>query len=116
MLFTVNEHKNICIAGLNRRVGYAILVLAKKLSISVVCCTFSSCLNMAELGGYRFFAVTDFRECWAGELTSEYFVSHAKANECWGARPNYKECNDDAETKCVGRPYYNYIYEIISGI
>ena len=75
-----------------------------------------SCAKLAKDGGHRFFGVQDFRECWAGELTPKFFVSNPKAGECWGVRPNYEECIDNTKTKCVGRPYYNYIYEIISGI
>ncbi|CAB4023768.1 Hypothetical predicted protein, partial [Paramuricea clavata] len=69
---------------------------------------------MAELGGYRFFGIANFAECWAGGLTSEFFDNATKVNKCWGVRPNYRECNDYAETKCVAPPVYNYIYEIIS--
>jgi hypothetical protein len=84
--------------------------------IDICCLLFSSCSILAKDGGYRFFGVQNYKECWAGELTSQFFVSFRKANKCWGVRPNYRECNDYAETKCVGPPYYNYIYEIISGI
>ena len=87
-----------------------------KILIHICCLLFCSCAYLAKDGGHRFFGVQDYLQCWAGELTSEFFDSNAKANECWGVRPNYAECNDYAETKCVGFPYYNYIYEIISGI
>jgi hypothetical protein len=56
-----------------------------------------------------------FRECWAGELSSEFFNKTAKAEGCWGVRPNFRECLDHTDTKCVGNEYLNYIYEIISG-
>ena len=58
----------------------------------------------------------DYRECWAGELKLDFFHSNRKARECWGVRPNYTECIDNTETKCVGRPFHNYIYKIIPGI
>ena len=75
----------------------------------------SSCASLAKHGGHRFFGVQYFRECWTGELTSTYFDISEKASTCWGVKPNYKECDDNAETKCVGTAEYNYIYEIISG-
>ncbi len=77
---------------------------------------FFSCATLAKLGGHGFFGVQDFEECWAGELTSEFFENSTKANKCWGVRPNYTECDDNAETKCIGPARYNYIYEIIPGI
>lgn len=84
-------------------------------SIYIFCLLFSSCASLAKLGDYRFIGVQNYRECWTGELTSEYFDISEKAKKCWGVRPNYTECNDNAETKCVGPHDYNYIYEIISG-
>ena len=84
--------------------------------IFIFCLPFFSCGTLAKRAGYGFFGVADFKECWAGELTSEFFDSSTKANKCWGVKPNYKECVDNAETKCVGTGHYNYIYEIISGI
>jgi hypothetical protein len=56
-----------------------------------------------------------FRDCWAGELSPEFFNNTAKAEGCWGVRPNYTECLDYTDTKCVGTYLHNYIYEIISG-
>ena len=76
---------------------------------------FFSCAKSAKLHGYRFFGLQKYNECWAGELTSDFFDSNTKASTCWGVRPNYEECVDDVETKCVGSPRYNYIYEIVSG-
>ena len=75
-----------------------------------------SCAKLAKKGGHRFFGVQTFRECWAGELTPEFFETKAKAKgnaDCWGVRPNYKECIDYTKTKCVGSNLHNYIYEII---
>ena len=75
-----------------------------------------SCAKLAKNGSHRLFGVQYFKECWAGELTPEFFETNAKAKEekaCWGVRPNYTECIDHTKTKCVGSADHNYIYEII---
>ena len=75
-----------------------------------------SCAEQAKNGGHRFFGVQNFKECWAGELTPQFFETNEKAKEredCWGVRPNYTECIDHSKTKCIGSPNHNYIYEII---
>jgi hypothetical protein len=77
--------------------------------------SFCSCANKAQDGGYRFFGVQNFRECWAGELKPEFFKRHS-VKGCWGIKPNYDECDDSVETECVGPGYYNYIYEIAPGM
>ena len=77
---------------------------------------FSSCAKLAKHHGYRFFGLQEYKVCWAGELTSDFFDSNTKAKKCWGVRPNYTECVDNVETKCVGPGNYNYIYEMTSDI
>ena len=37
IVFTVNEHKNICIAGLNRQTGYATVTEYKKYRNMFMC-------------------------------------------------------------------------------
>ena len=79
---------------------------------------FFSCAKQAKNSGHRFFGVQNFKECWAGELKPQFFKTTAKARgkgDCWGVRPNYKECSDHTTTKCVGLQQHNYIYEIIPG-
>ena len=80
---------------------------------------FFSCAKLAKSGGHQFFGVQDLKECWAGQLKPEFFETRKKAKgkgDCWGVRPNYKQCIDHTKTKCIGYKWHNYIYEIISGI
>ena len=84
--------------------------------IIILCLVFFSCATQAKLGGYGFFGVQGFKECWGGELRSNFFDISTKANKCWSVRPNYKECVDNAQEKCIGSDHHNYNYEIISGI
>ena len=113
MATIIIENNNLYI--INNLLSYNILAIYLIIFTIKFCLLFSSCASLAKLGDHRFFGVQNYRECWTGELTSEYFDISEKAKKCWGVRPNYTECNDNAETKCIGPHDYNYIYEIISG-
>ena len=74
----------------------------------------SSCAKQAKSKGYRYFGLQFYGECWSGDPSVDLFKDKpASADQCWGYKPNYAQCDDKAETECIGREEHNYIYEIV---
>ena len=63
--------------------------------------------------GYRYIGIQAYRECWTGDPTADLFKYPAtNPHKCWGFKPDYRNCDDEAETECVGTFRHNYVYEL----
>ena len=69
------------------------------------------CAELAKQNGYRYFGLQYYGECWSGIHSSDLFNS-STSNKCWGHRPDYKNCDDNSLTECIGQAHQNYIYEV----
>lgn len=69
------------------------------------------CASIAKTRGYRYFGLQYYGECWSG-LHSTTLLNGGKSNQCWGYRPDFRNCDDNSPTECVGTEHYNYIYEV----
>ena len=72
------------------------------------------CAELAKQNGYRYFGLQFYGECWSGVHSSALFNS-SMSDKCWGHRPDYKNCDDNSLTECIGQEHYNYIYEVKPG-
>ncbi|CAB4034922.1 fat-like cadherin-related tumor suppressor homolog, partial [Paramuricea clavata] len=71
------------------------------------------CAKLAKSFGYRYIGIQSYGECWSGDPTADLFKYRAiNPHKCWGFKPHYSKCDDEAETECTGTPEYNYIYEL----
>ena len=72
-----------------------------------------SCAKLAKNSGYRYIGIQSYGECWSGDPTADLFKYQAtRPNKCWGFRPHYSRCDDEAETECIGTKSHNYVYEL----
>lgn len=72
------------------------------------------CGKLAKERGHSFFGLQFYGECWSGP-NSYMFFRDGKANQqdCVGV--DYKECDDEADTECIGKAFTNYIYSTETG-
>ena len=75
----------------------------------------NSCGKAAKDGGYKYFCIEYYGECW-GYKDFDVQQPHAGATRCWGKRPDYDKCVHDEEKQkspvCVGTDFHGYIYEV----
>ena len=72
-----------------------------------------SCAKLAKGLGYRYIGIQAYGECWSGDPTADLFKYRAiNPHKCWGFKPDYSKCDDEAVTECTGTPEYNYVYEL----
>lgn len=70
------------------------------------------CAALAKERGHKVFALQFYGECWSGDNALYLFARDGKAKDedCIGI--DYKTCDDNAETECVGKAFKNYIYKL----
>ena len=84
----------------------------KQYTLTIMSFFYDSCGKAAKAGGYRYFCIEFYGECW-GYKEFDVTQAHAGANKCWGKRPNYATCiHDQKNPVCVGTAHHGYLYEV----
>lgn len=68
-----------------------------------------ACEKKSREKGYKYFGLQFYGECWSGD-SHQYYRDGKKDGKCYG--PDFKPCDDNADTECVGEAFTNYIYEV----
>ena len=76
------------------------------------------CANKAAVEGYKYFGLRNWGECWgekdAGKMEAILSdVTHA-SQECLGN--DYRPCDNNATSECVGKAHSTYVYSFHPGI
>lgn len=67
-----------------------------------------ACAAAAKAKGWKYFGLQFYGECWSGpSLNPE---RDGASTECIGN--NYKACDHNSETECIGKAFTNYVYKI----
>lgn len=74
------------------------------------------CAREAESRGFSHFGLQFYGECWSGPQTDRNYTMYgASKHRCVSGDPPMDKCEDNSESKCVGKANANYVYEIVSG-
>jgi len=70
------------------------------------------CAAKAREGGFEYFGIQNFGECWSGNGDySKYGTFDDYNGKCsWGIE---KMCDDSDDKVCFGRQNINYVYKLI---
>ena len=67
------------------------------------------CAKKVVEGGFRYFGLQFYGECWSGDHAEHLFATESK--KCIGH--NYGSCDDNTLGACTGEAGNNYVYEIV---
>jgi len=73
---------------------------------------YCKCAELAKAKGHKVFGLQFYGECWSGKDALYLFNRDGAAAEedCVGI--DYKTCDNEAETECIGKAFTNYIYKL----
>ena len=69
------------------------------------------CARESGAKGYSHFGLQYYGECWSDPGAADRFRRYGKSGGCKGFE--YKQCDDDESSECVGGPNENYVYRIV---
>lgn len=68
------------------------------------------CAEAARKKGYVHFGLQFYGECYGGHESQRKYDHYGRTSSCTGV--NYKPCDDDSSSACVGQAFTNYVYHV----